>query len=277
MTGDEQKPKCQNCVGKGLGCRYGIQLTFLQANTFSRLPEEARALPDSSLRTNKTLRVCASLPLLFNSHIQQFINRLQNNYTPTEFTARALESRDDDTFSQPRSPFVSSTPEHAIQEWHDVDTYNDLRNSSITDSAPDIDHHVHIEPQLIHHDQPPQALRYRNDHQYDADPFTPALITQTVLADRREPDIHQSMASGSRHLGHPLPLDSNSTSTSGHFLHPPPIAIQNTRRTSGRQVDRTNKKQIDYTTNEALLKFYIDEVAPWVRNYLSHSFGSLDF
>ncbi|KAF7595598.1 hypothetical protein BBP40_005344 [Aspergillus hancockii] len=39
---DEGKPRCQNCIDKNLDCQYGLQVSFLQKNTFTVTASELR-------------------------------------------------------------------------------------------------------------------------------------------------------------------------------------------------------------------------------------------
>lgn len=40
--GDERKPNCQNCIDKNLVCQYGLQVSFLEKNTFTVSAQELR-------------------------------------------------------------------------------------------------------------------------------------------------------------------------------------------------------------------------------------------
>ncbi|OGM48484.1 hypothetical protein ABOM_002525 [Aspergillus bombycis] len=49
---DEGKPRCQNCIDKNLDCQYGLQVSFLQKNTFTVTASELRT-PKSEVNYDK--------------------------------------------------------------------------------------------------------------------------------------------------------------------------------------------------------------------------------
>lgn len=57
-AGDEAKPSCQNCAKKGLKCKYGIQLTFHNANLFELDEDEAKELKIRGPERYESLQVC---------------------------------------------------------------------------------------------------------------------------------------------------------------------------------------------------------------------------
>lgn len=45
-VGDEKKPRCQNCIDKDLVCQYGLQVSFLEKNTFTVSAQELQGPRD---------------------------------------------------------------------------------------------------------------------------------------------------------------------------------------------------------------------------------------
>lgn len=56
QTGDEGKPRCQNCVERNFHCQYGPQLTFLTKNAHTVEPTEVEGAPNNyeAIRVSST-------------------------------------------------------------------------------------------------------------------------------------------------------------------------------------------------------------------------------
>jgi hypothetical protein len=67
VPGDEDKPNCQNCIRKGLGCKYGIQLTFHGVNLLELNANEARELQEHAPTKYPSLQVVFAHKLIRNA------------------------------------------------------------------------------------------------------------------------------------------------------------------------------------------------------------------
>ncbi|KAG9235733.1 hypothetical protein BJ875DRAFT_458272 [Amylocarpus encephaloides] len=169
---DEDKPNCQNCIVKGFKCKYGVQLTFHDANLIQLDPEEAHAL---KVRT----------PARYGK--LQFVDGLQD---PSEESEQYTEAPGEDSRElapMTPSPTHERTPSNTTNlDQIDYD-YNETCHNTTSDELKTFERH----PQRLERTNnpvnlpvfrrsplvPPEVdqLRY-NDTIFDANANKPELV-----------------------------------------------------------------------------------------------------
>ncbi|KAH8593957.1 hypothetical protein B0O99DRAFT_183972 [Bisporella sp. PMI_857] len=249
---DEHKPTCQNCINRGLNCRYGVQLTFLKTNTFSRLPDEAQTLPESRTGTYKKLK---------------FVVGLNDRSTPFDSCRLGTDGPNVENHSLPENPVESPDSLPASEEWQ----IGTGRNTLSRDSTPTGPHNLdqaHGDRIISIHRNPPNERP--SAEIVNQVPLVPVSIPQAnssaYLLDETGPerDVEHPMTAEPRSSFTAISLLQDKPFTTRHYLQPPQTSGHVTTPISSNPIGYYFTRHIDDYRNEEILKYYIDEVAPWL-------------
>jgi hypothetical protein len=273
--GDELKPRCENCTGRRLICRYGVQLSFLQANTFTLLPEEAQALQDSSPRSYKSLKVSSPsvIPIAL-SHIQKFVDGLNDSSNHIDHSVPGTEFSNVDIDSTPQN-FVNTPDIQATdEEWHSVNGYDEISKDWRATEMHQIHQYRHHQTVLAHHSLTNDSPNHSNVNHQQPATFTPTSIPQTNISGEigmfneanHERNVYKSILSEPRTRAIASSSIDDQISSMDHYTSSPHTTGDTTNITPSLRSEAGLRK---HNSSNELLKIYIDEVAPWVRRNIT--------
>ena len=177
------------------------------------------------------------------------------------------------------SPSIFQAPllEPRVEEWQNINAYNSMLHDSTLVEPQVVDQNIRNQPSLDRHDHSGEEPCDGPVRHLSSVPLTPASISQTNISENFEQDTRQSITPNLRYCALTSPHNNDRPLASSHYFQPPPIARNNTEIIVNEPQQRKIRHYIDYNTNHALLKFYIDEVAPWVRRaFINISFHFAD-
>ncbi|OBU00095.2 hypothetical protein VE01_01833 [Pseudogymnoascus verrucosus] len=258
---DEQKPRCQNCTGRSIVCRYGVKLTFLATNRFNLVPEDAQALRETTPSKYGHIRFIDGLDdtegAISDDHerhnaVPSFeISPHSLPGTPDTEHSRTAQRVPESTVSVLRQP-QSRFPEHY---YHGEDSGIGESQGMGEGSNDDERHH-----------QAPVVYPPVIDQSHSYEMPTGDAEDNVQLADEADYDRLVSEPLPSRR---PLPVASLSPRHStnagyGKSWLPPLRTVSETFESATLREEPSQLQVLSNDKRNQLLKFYVDEVAQWL-------------
>ena len=197
--------------------------------------------------------------------------------TPDGSPVEEYYSQDDHNPASSPEAFRSPILAPPIEGWR---TYNPMPKDGPAIEQHEIDQYLHSQTLLTPRVEPIERTGDVNVHHYESIPFTPASILHTIVPERFEREFQPSVTPQSlsqlRQCNPISPPIHDAMSANNLYLRPPQRTRNNIITITRQRRERNVKHQFEYSTKDSLLKFYIDEVAPWVCTFQEHAYYLLN-